>query len=795
MCLLSVVVSANVDLSRTTLAFPDRLRRETNFTYGLWSGSRTVAVGVQLRDGDGTRVDNEFGLEPADVVVVFLGGSHRPSVSVVAFDNDRNVTDYTSGAAFGFNLTFPTNAHYFLNVQVANVSIEPGETVVIQAFLPCAAGMRAMHRDDRGVNSHEFTCAACPKGEWARPGYYPGTKPHTFVRCRNEAVCPNNATQETGGFECADGYRSRLCSRCASNWFVNSHGDCECCSASGRNDAVTVVLSSGVVGIGIFVFIVYVLANQSVRPRSSLPPQHYRGRLVLKWAQRLWREFLTVASLCAALYALVVMRVLEVMQLAVMILLLILISTYMVFSRVLLFRRRRQQSHTYMPAAALPDEEQEMLNIGYQAWDSRSGSGLGSSSGSGLGSDVECKTDGFTPPEIDDGSSRGRRGAGDGDGVGEERAFGKREHATAVAKSFVVYLQTVSTVVSVYNVDMALALRQMGSVVAAANMRMNGLACAWDEFDFVGPYLATVVACPALMIAVVVAYCFHGWLLRLRLPPYQVPEAYIQELRLLRIRALRLVLIIAYFFIFPISSLSFDMFACIDEGNGSGATFLARAPWIRCGTTEHQQLLAVATTSLIVVFGGSSLVIWRVYALRNDSEAITIRALSFLTNGYRAGAGGYEVLVLVRRLVFALFVALLSYSPELLGGALMTTLMGAFLAHFVFWPLKSSLASWMEATGLVMAMFSLMAIVSMYHNSSSETSAIRASSVSTPSTTLKLLSLILILGNVALSIAFITVMVGPVFRDMVVTRSGRGRQPTRATIDRTPLVPDPDHIQ
>ncbi|KNC50850.1 uncharacterized protein AMSG_06755 [Thecamonas trahens ATCC 50062] len=292
--------------------------------------------------------------------------------------------------------------------------------------------------------------------------------------------------------------------------------------------------------------------------------------------------------------------------------------------------------------------------------------------------------------------------------------------AEAALKTTVVFLQTIGVVLvsSESALEESSMLKSLHGALERASLTVAGLACL--GVGRLGEYWTFMA-----LTAGPTAFCFGLGML----PGVGGEAAH---------RGVLAAGTLGYLFVFPIVQRSLAMFGCNREPTpGVDASYLNDAPWIRCGSSEHVELMVSGGGVLVCVACVIGCVARAAQVARaahvhdaereseNDEACQPLLGhvhgvdeerespLAFVWEPYREAAWWFEGVVLGRRVAIAAAAAIIPRTSVFVDGVLAGVVALGLFAHLQWHPLAETRAHRLEAIALtaVLAVIRLMTML------------------------------------------------------------------------------------
>ena len=532
-------------------------------------------------------------------------------------------------------------------------------------------------------NQTGVACKMCKDGgvcpgntalPYAAPGFYSSTNLAYFIPC---GVSQEEGEERCKGHdECERAYTSRLCSQCAPNYFASDESCHKCKGQTGPSPLIALLVVIAIFLATLFWLLLSEAADSSSNPHHhnlSHPPIPRSGiRWLWGWIVHLWREALLMLTELAALVVLTLFGLRETFEVVVLGIAFVILTTYLTISRIVSLRvafstPSSSPTHNNRDDA---DPLHEPLMI----------RDLRAQSSSALSE------------------------------LAEEEIETHVLHVESIIKVMIIYLQTLSAILSTFSVEWTGSMRMVGATLEKTSLKISGLEC--NGLGFEGQFYFSLLLVPGVLslIVVVAGLIYVNLVFRN------------QSSRPLLTMALKMVLAAGYFFFYPVAARCLSMFSCIPEPiPDPSASYLGSAPWIRCGSPTHTHLAATSGFVLGVLALLSVGLSWMVRKWRHSHTSVVGSAVGFLHESYRESVWWFESAVLARRVAIAAFVSILPRGSIFVAPFLLFTLLGSVTMVFVKRPFQSPAAHQLEVATLLASISSLVVVqnMSLTHSESS----------------------------------------------------------------------------
>ncbi|KNC52720.1 uncharacterized protein AMSG_12188 [Thecamonas trahens ATCC 50062] len=182
----------------------------------------------------------------------------------------------------------------------------------------------------------------------------------------------------------------------------------------------------------------------------------------------------------------------------------------------------------------------------------------------------------------------------------------------------------------------------------------------------------------------------------------------------LRAAATKYALVTFYLFVYPLVARSLTLFACVPEQvSHPQASYLASAPWLRCGSSEQVSLALSSGAVLLLVAAAVTVIALQMRSAVVDGRDTT--AYAFLYAGFVHRAWWFEGVVLARRVGVAVFASLLPPGTVFASPALQAVVVAFLLVLLFVRPNRTNLALQLEAAATVTALISVVLVQNMLY--------------------------------------------------------------------------------
>ncbi|KNC47946.1 uncharacterized protein AMSG_11797 [Thecamonas trahens ATCC 50062] len=266
------------------------------------------------------------------------------------------------------------------------------------------------------------------------------------------------------------------------------------------------------------------------------------------------------------------------------------------------------------------------------------------------------------------------------------------EHVEAAMKTSVIFLQTLATINEAFDeVKWTSWGQRLLRGAQRINVQISGLECY--GISYAGQFYILLALVPCIWAVV----CVAGLVTRVSSAPRRLGEG-----------MWRLCAATVYFFAYPVAEACFAVFACIPEPiPNPEASYLAGAPWIKCGGHVQVQLAGVAAVALVVLMAIMGVMGWSVW---QRGGVVPYGAVRFLTDGLEPERWWYEGAVMVRRLAFALVAAVLPRGSVFVAPMLLVLLLGGIVSCMAWRPYENRAALTMDVAQLVVSAFVVVSV-------------------------------------------------------------------------------------
>ena len=535
----------------------------------------------------------------------------------------------------------------------------------------CVPGMYRLSMEDPSDGCH-----ACPLGgkcpghlvaPYALPGWYNSSSARYFLKCPGEGALPDKRC--IGNSHCGIGYDRRLCSRCSNGYFAEDSGVCARCHENGPAPLVLFLLV-----LATFLAMLFWLLLAGDNPSIALMRKDRSSRS--SWLRRsahlcivLWKEAFLVLIEVAALALMAVMGLRETSEVFIIGCGLFVLSAYLCLARI----RGYQQALRNMQETSGARES----SVGFISVASATDSLLFSSTGQGMLEEVEV----------------------------EEVVV----HIESLIKVLVVHFQVLAAITSLFDGEWTAAVAGAKTVLEKLNVQVASLSC--NGLSFSGRFYFAISLCPGVL-AILAAVTAARWII-LRTPASREH---------LVVTSLKMGVGIIYFFLFPIVSQSFSMYACLPERiPDPPSSYLVSAPWIKCGSPEHRSLLVVATLVVVALLAVSFGIGAQVRAHHPS--------VAFLRDAFVDRAWWYEGFKLVWRIVVALFISAIPTKSSILPVLVVSVLLLAMSISTQILPYHSLSLSRLELSSFCVLILSVVVVDHMSDVNSSHSSIVGLASI------------------------------------------------------------------
>lgn len=268
---------------------------------------------------------------------------------------------------------------------------------------------------------------------------------------------------------------------------------------------------------------------------------------------------------------------------------------------------------------------------------------------------------------------------------------GRGKVARGLIKICIFYFQTLDALVASTNVwptEVILAQHYVSSVF---NLRFSGLACLLPVlFTPIGE-LVSIMLLPLVIILIIWMFSCLAW-------GYCKLRGDENRIKRIQYSCRQLTIVCLNLTYFPIVTKTAAALATC--GKDDQFYFMRVAPWVECGSPTHNALIAIACVSFVLGVIGIPfgiflpLLQWAIKKRRNlerDSQEAIDSWLGSIYLPYKTQFRSYfEILFLLRRMLIAFSLALITGSSSFQTMAVCCVLLAAVSFHFFFRPFVSS---------------------------------------------------------------------------------------------------------
>eukprot|EP00300_Choanocystis_sp_HF-7_P039726 c6031_g1_i1.p1 GENE.c6031_g1_i1~~c6031_g1_i1.p1 ORF type:complete len:886 (-),score=46.20 c6031_g1_i1:389-3046(-) len=536
------------------------------------------------------------------------------------------------------------------------------------------------------TSTSDTPCLVCPvnakcpgggEGPVPLPGFLEAEVPFVYIGCPMSWACING--------NCAPHYEGHLCSTCVSGY---AQSDLHYCQPCGSHTLILLSLYALVV-VFIFVALVVLLrvlpfANESERTFAAVvgTERCHVLRRCGRGLASLWQETTLVVFQILLVVGFSAAGIGSVWQIAATVFAAVSLSAYLFFHKKISYKRD----------VALDELSQHRPPIATNV-----------SPNSNAFADATRAVDRYDTAMAKSGVF-----------ASVQRARG---HIESTAFSFIIFLQSAGAMTALLQYRLLPPVRALNSLLSHVNVHISGLACV--NLGFTGSFLVLLAFVPVFSVFVLAVYCLRRMLLARERSAklhravrgdsldkalvFAIRHHYDHAFARLRCRAQSFVLVVWYFFLFPVSQQSLSIFDCATEQvPGAKTRWMTIAPWIACRGPAYRRLVLFASLALtgvvVSIFIAAPTVVRAVYSTQANSP------WTFLYRGYRPEAYWFGGVVLARRLATAAATSVLPITSGFFLPAIAVILTLAGYLQNRWWPLRESLTNVIE----LLSMFGLL---------------------------------------------------------------------------------------